>query len=134
MRDDDEGTFRDLEIPDVARSAHAAYRAAGGSLAPAEWDGLSLDGQSVFLRLAKFGGGELTMLEGRPYAEVGAKLRDLATRGAWPGEAREGLAWEAVARHLTALIDGDDLADLGALEQSWGPWAAKRHQPELQSV
>ncbi len=132
MSDEAAGTFS-LEPQDVARSAYHAYRAAGGERAAGEWEGLSLDRQALFLRLAKFGGGELAMLEGKPYSHAGGKLRQLATGAEEPVSPRECLAWEAVARHLTTLLDADDVTDLSALELSWGEWAGRK-APELQSA
>ena len=52
---------------------------------------------------------------------------------------REQLAWEAVARHLTALVDfqEDDMAGMSTtffLESTWQEWLEKRLNKEPQNV
>ena len=68
----------------------------------------------------------LTSLEGKPYATGAEELARCFHAGKIPLSPAQMVTWQAVARHLVTIMDDDELSDLAALEESWGPWALQR--------
>lgn len=120
-----------LTPDELAASCYRAFLSASG-LRPDPWEGLALEHQAPWLRVALHGEAALLSCEGRHPSEGGAALAALQARGDPAllemalGAPRNRLAYEALARHLLTLIDGDGSPDLPALEASWADWATRR--------
>ena len=81
--------------------------------------------------------------KGLTYAEAAKKfwIECVNQEGGWKHlTLEEQLAWEAVFRHLTLLVDNDEvqsgLVKLEQVEQSWRGWMEKRlpkKEPEKQA-
>lgn len=67
-------------------------------------------------------------MDGKGYREVAARLYQLwnPEKGFAELSPAERVAWEAAGRHLHALWESDDPAELGRLEESWVDWARDR--------
>lgn len=117
-----------LTSEELAASCYRAWSAACAFPGLA-WEQLSLDDQTPWLKVARKGEEILSRMQGKTYHAAGLELHGLAGDCTF----HSPLAWEAVARHLTTLLDADDIDDLGGLEQSWRDWAAKK-QPQPQGA
>lgn len=120
-----------LNLEETAATCYRAWHyAAAWKQQP--WDHLSLDEQSLWLRMAKSCERIMELSEGKSYADAGESLakvhcgdRDVVYT-VYTANSRLKLAWQALARHLVTLMDSDDVESLDSLEQSWGPWAEER--------
>lgn len=74
-------------------------------------------------------------ITGRPYWEAGRMVLTLwlgredrqSVIAAWDGlPERERLAWEVVARHLTMVLNCDELQSLEQAEAHWAEWLKER--------
>jgi hypothetical protein len=123
----------------TAQLAASAYRA--GTYAsqgePVAWGLLPEVDRTAWLRVGRDAEGILSGLDGKTYQDAALELLTTFLHGrlsdiAAPS-ASFALSWQAVARHLTQLLDDEEIEDLEALEQSWRVWAAKRlHAEEKQ--
>lgn len=128
--EEDIGTLK-LAPEQMAVTVANAFFHASGCGEPS-WDALSDDEQQRWLKLAVRGPLLMQTLEGQNFHAVGTKLASF-----WAGDdgrfynsllPRMKTAWQAVARHLTTLLDceADQIGPLSILEASWGPWAARK--------
>ncbi len=119
---------------DVETLAASLYRAASKALGndSHDWEGLGPDDQLMYLKVAKHGPVDLEKLEGKGYKEAAMALHRLTMKDdeeahlyweALPPAGR--LVWEIIARHLTLLLDADDVV-LEDAEAMWRPWLDKR--------
>lgn len=124
-----------LTPEDIANTCYRAWSHAWGGAVPA-WETLALEVQVPFLRLARRAESALERLQGQSFSRVTEELMRLAFGEHEPSRTpRDLIAWEAVARHLVALIDSDELDSpeaLGDLEGSWAPWGELRRSKVIE--
>lgn len=125
-------TVADIRPDQLAESAFRAFHSAlGDSLT---WDDASAEEEAVFERLGLTALAILEPQAGKSWPVIADDLWRRTRR--WLGHPEtvltdlplcQQLAWEALARHLAAVLDaGDELDNLGALESSWRGWAENR--------
>lgn len=124
-----------LSSDDLAQSLHRVFQVVLQQEAK-PWEFLSYTDQAPFLQAARRGPLMLSASDGGSVQEAACRLARIGcaiiddagsweqTWNNWPLALR--LAWEAMTRHLNALIDADELPSLEDLERSWGLWAQKR--------
>ena len=122
-----------LTIPQVARSAYAAYVAASQMAEAAAFDDLAEEAQAFWLRLAEQANSGLeTHCDGKPAFEVAQWLAALADKQLVKGT-QEAWVWEALARHLWFLLDAGDEEEPATMDGYWKTWVQEKlkQQPAL---
>lgn len=128
-----------VSVEELAQSAYRAFAAATGVDLP-PWEKLPLDDQAPFKRLVRWAEG-LEEMEGAPYVDVACQGHACANGHMSPSlehfaslPVRERTAWEAAVRHLAFLADsGDEVDDIGKVENNWRAWAERRMSEILES-
>ncbi len=121
-----------LETPELAESAYKVFGSIIGERQV--WEMMSLESQTPWMLVAQQARGLLESLEGNSFAHCGYEMmrlflpseertNALALWNTLPERAR--LAWEAVARHLAALMDSDEVDSLESAEALWPAWYEK---------
>lgn len=122
-----------LNGDELAATLYAAAAAARGGDAP-PWEHLAHGAATPYLLAARQGPLRLGAMDGESYAAAAAAMYQICTGGegsAWDAlPPRSRLVYEAMARHLAAVLDCDELDSLESLERSWGPWAERRLGPQ----
>lgn len=129
-----------LDDSGIAESLYKAVSIAQGN--EPNWDGLGLEDQMMYLRVAKKGPLVAQDMVGESWQDVayemyrlssGQDVEDQQLSMTWANMAPVGrLVWEIIARHLIMLLDADDLV-LGQAEAMWQPWLAKRLENETKA-
>lgn len=120
-----------LTIEETAVSAFRVYALASGVEEEPSWDALSDADQQRWFVLARKSEALLEELDGQSFVTAAMALAKV-----WSGSedfwARlpyvMQLAWNAVARHLAACMDSDEIDTLESLERFWGEWARERSE------
>lgn len=126
-----------LDTNAIAESLYRAVAIAQGN--EPNWDGLSLDDQMMYIRVASKGPAVAQDMEGDAWRDVAFEMYRISNAmdvdeqqlmQSWINLSLVGrLVWEIIARHLVMLLDADDL-DMGNAEAMWQPWFSKRMQDE----
>jgi hypothetical protein len=124
-----------MSIEDMASSAFRTFAFAGNVEEEPIWDHLSTDDQMRWRHLARQAEPVMLQLEGSPYRKVAEKLFLLFMRSedvsVWESqEPRMKLIWQAISRHLAALLDSDDIEGPDHLERHWGEWVDSKMKGE----
>lgn len=116
-----------MGVEELAASAYRAFCYAGSIQEEPSWEHLGLDQQAQWMNLARQAEPIFLQMEGKSYKEVAAKIAAL-----WAGVSgqafyanlskRMQLIWQAVVRHIMAILDSDDDQGPDLLERTWGEW------------
>lgn len=109
----------------AAASAYRVYEGASGRVG--DWDGLSIDAQLPWVRLAQRAERVLEKIEGCTWEEAATALyEDSREAFGMIADLSPILPWVTVARHLMTLMNADDIKGPADSEQFWIEWAKKK--------
>lgn len=113
---------------DASVAAASAYRVfEGASGRTGDWDGLSLEAQAGWIRLAQRAERILEKVEGRSWEEAATALyEDSRMTIGISADLSPLLPWVTLARHLMTLMNADDIKGPADSEQFWIEWAKKK--------